>query len=304
MSDIKLFHLNGKKVENATVSEIDSGAMELERPLQTLFEKNLEPMLGVRFLASEYKTTNGRMDTLGLDENNCPVIIEYKRQASENIINQGLFYMDWLMEHQADFKLLVMESPHKAAAKNIAWSAPRLVCVASDFTRYDEHAIKQMNRNIELIRYRRFGDDLLMLELLTATTGTAVTKPTKFAKGQKTLAGQKEHNTIIAEAKGAHKVLFESLTDFICSLGDDIQEKPLKLYIAFKRLKNFACVRFQKGKIIVWVALNPDKEESIQGFTRDVRKIGHHGTGDWEITISSADDLARAKPLIEKAYNL
>ena len=32
-------------------------------------------MLGVRFLASEFTTTNGgRIDTLGLDENGCPVI--------------------------------------------------------------------------------------------------------------------------------------------------------------------------------------------------------------------------------------
>ena len=41
---------------------------------------------------------------------------------------------------------------------------PRVVCIAGDFTKYDESAIKQMNRNISLIRYKKFGDDLLMFE--------------------------------------------------------------------------------------------------------------------------------------------
>jgi predicted transport protein len=38
------------------------------------------------------------------------------------------------------------------------------------------------------------------------------------------------------------------------------------------------------------------------GFTRDVRKIGHFGTGDLEVTIRSQVDFDRAKPLIEQSY--
>ena len=61
-------------------------------------EHHLESFLGVRFLATEYvtgKTHGGRIDTLGLDDNNCPVIIEYKRALNENVISQGLYYLDW-----------------------------------------------------------------------------------------------------------------------------------------------------------------------------------------------------------------
>ena len=103
MSDIKLFNKTG-----GTLSELSSSSSPLEKSLQTLFEQNLETLLGVRFLASEYITSNGgRVDTLGIDENGYPVIIEYKRERSENVINQGLFYLDWLMDHQGDFELLV-----------------------------------------------------------------------------------------------------------------------------------------------------------------------------------------------------
>jgi hypothetical protein len=59
----------------------------------------------------------------------------------------------------------------------IDWSAPRLICVAGDFNRYDDHAIKQMQRNIELIRYRRFGTELLLLDLLTATSAKGAHLP-------------------------------------------------------------------------------------------------------------------------------
>lgn len=120
---------------------------------------------GVTFLASEYRTTDGgRMDSIGIDENHCPVIFEYKRSVKENVINQGLLYLNWLLDHKDSFKVLVIEKLGLKAANNIDWSMPRVVCVAGDFTKYDESAIKQMNRNISLIRYKKFGEDLLMFE--------------------------------------------------------------------------------------------------------------------------------------------
>ncbi len=166
MSDIKLFRL-----ASGTVTELAGTTDTVEKSVQVLFEKNLEALLGVRFLATEYTTTHGgRIDTLGLDENGCPVILECKRASNENVINQGLFYLDWLMDHRKDFQWLVMEKLGKAAADGVDWSAPRLICIAGDFNRYDDHAVKQMQRNIELIRYRRFGPELLMLDLVAATS--------------------------------------------------------------------------------------------------------------------------------------
>ena len=73
------------------------------------------------------------------------------------MINQGLFYLDWLMDHRAESELLVTREFGDIVAKTIDWSATRLICLAGDFTRYDEHAVKQIGKNIELLRYRRFG---------------------------------------------------------------------------------------------------------------------------------------------------
>ena len=125
-------------------------------------------MLGVRFMASEHSTGKvhgGRIDTLGLDENGSPVIVEYKRASNENVINQGLFYLDWLLDHRAEFTLLAMKALGSEVEETIDWAAPRLVCIAGDFTRYDEHAVSQIGRNIELYRYRAY-EGLFVLELV------------------------------------------------------------------------------------------------------------------------------------------
>lgn len=103
MRDIQFFRWLGP----SAVTELASQAAPLEKTLQTLIEGQMKTFLGVRFLANEYvtgKTRRGRIDSLGPDENGCPVIAEYKRYSTENVINQGLFYLDWLLDHQAEFR--------------------------------------------------------------------------------------------------------------------------------------------------------------------------------------------------------
>lgn len=302
MSDLKLF-----QASNSAMVELESSAAPLEKGLQTQFEKNLDTLLGVRFLASEYVTTHGgRMDTLGIDENGYPVIIEYKRDRSENVINQGLFYLDWLMDHRGDFELLVRDTYGKEAADQIEWGAPRLICIAADFTKYDEHAIKQMGRNIELVRYRKFGEDLLLLELLTAVSASASTKSSILSL-KLTGAGSSGYKTVSDYMNDMSPQLAELFTDvetFLLGRGDDVTKKVTRFYLAYRRIKNFVCleVRPTLGQLKMFLKIDPDTVELKDGFARDVRKIGHFGTGDLELTIASHEDFERAKGLILRSY--
>jgi len=316
VSDIKLF-----RIQREVASELQGDASDLEKPLQSLIERNLEPLLGIRFLATEYstgKTHSGRIDTLGVDENNCPVILEYKRSVGENVINQGLFYLDWLMDHQAEFKLLVMEVLGKQASEHIDWSAPRLVCIAADFTRYDAHAVQQIDRSIELIRYRRFGEDLLLLELVNATgssgavggrpTGSKGNRPTKLAvakgkhSGKAGTGADKSFEEWLQDLSKPQLQLLASIEDYITSLGDDVQTKQLKLYRAFKRLKNFATLVPQQNRFLLYLHVKPKNLDVIPGNARDVTDKGHWGTGDLELSIADQADLDAAKSLIQRAY--
>lgn len=274
-----------------------------KKSIQTLIENHMEAFFGIKFLASEYSTGKnhgGRIDSLGIDENYCPVILEYKRALNENVINQGLFYLDWLMDHKAEFKLLVMEELGKEIADKIEWSMPRLLCIAGDFTKFDEYAVKQINRNIELIRYKKYEDDLILFELVNAITASQAA----------TVDGPRSnvYKTVTENLQQADKELqdmYYSIRDFILNLGDDIQEKVLKYYIAFKKIRNFACVEvYPKSKtILIYLNINPDEVELKEGFTRDVRNIGHFGTGNLEVRINSRDDFERAKELISKSYD-
>lgn len=308
MSDVQLFRLCG-----GIATELASRVALLEKVLQTLIEGQMETLLGVRFLATEYatgKTHKGRIDSLGLDENGCPVIVEYKRHSNENVINQGLFYLDWLLDHQAEFRWLVMEKLGKDVAERIEWSGTRLLCIAADFTRYDQYAVQQIPRNIELIRYKLFGDDLLLLELVntqsvpdaTATKSrSAAEQPVEAVQPKqsgkdKSLAEQLEQSTPEIRA------LYTQTVDFLHALGDDVQEKALKLYTAFRRLKNFACVIAYPSRLLITLKLDPTTVALEEGFSRDVSQVGHWGTGDLELCLRNVADLERARPLLERSY--
>ncbi len=295
MADIKLFNIKG------TVQEYQSGTVTLEKELQTVIENNMEAFFGVTFLASEYCTTDGgRMDSIGIDENHCPVIFEYKRSIKENVINQGLFYLNWLLDHKDSFKVLVIDKLGLKEAANIDWTMPRVVCIAGDFTKYDESAIKQMNRNISLIRYKKFGDDLLMFEQVNENIASSIPDVELSVKAK---ASDKTFDEQIEGADKAIKLLYQDLANYILSLGDDISETHLKLYAAFKKIKNVVTVVAHKKKLVINLPLDVATVTFEEGFSRNVTNIGHWGCGAVEVHLKDKEDLERAKALIDRAYN-
>ncbi len=308
VSDLKLFRLSPTGAE-----EVPSRPVAVERSLQAVVERHIGTILGLRLLASDYATGRshgGRIDTLGLDENGCPVIVEYKRAVNENVINQGLFYLDWLLDHRAEVKLLALERLDRAAAEAIEWDAPRLLCVAGDFTRYDAHAIKQIDRSIDLIRYRRYGDDFLLLELAATSRrsqGDAATVPVVPPTGSPRRGrrgGAKAVVDRLAAAPTEVQHRYDALAAFLTSLGEDVQVRVLTSYVAFRRLTNFACVEVQpqQRRVVVYAKVDPSTVPLEQGFTRDVRAVGHPGTGSLEIVIDSDEDVERAKPLLARSF--
>ena len=293
MADIKLFKIgNGAK-------EYKGENVALEKELQNIIEKNMDIFFGVTFLASEYRTTDGgRMDSIGIDENNCPVIFEYKRSIKDNVMNQGLFYLNWLLDHKDSFKVLVINKLGIDRANDIDWSMPRVVCIAGDFTRYDESAIKQMDKNISLIRYKKFGDNLLMFEHVNDNVAAPISDSSSKHKNSGYTFKKSLQNT-----SSELKTLYETIKEYILSLGDDITENHLKHYIAFKKIKNVICIEIQRSKIILRLSLGVNTVQFEEGFSRNTTDIGHFGTGNVEITVINKETWNKAKPYIDRAYN-
>ena len=93
------------------------------------------------------------------------------------------------------------------------------------------------------------------------------------------------------------------MTNYVLSLGDDVSETHLKLYAAFKKIRNIVTVVALKKKLILNLPLDVNSVTFEEGFSRDVTNIGHWGCGAVELHLQNAADFEKAKPLIDRAYN-
>jgi predicted transport protein len=289
VSALKLFHTVGG------VTEVVPRLAVVEADLQDLIEAHMEAMLGVRFLAREYSTGPvhaGRIDSLGLDENGAPVIVEYKRGTDAGILSQGLYYLAWLTDHKAEFQHLVRDRLGPDTAAQVLWSAPRLICVAGDFSRYDIHAVREHRRSIDLVRYRFFGSDHIALETVASATGRP---PAQKEERHRTRAAPRPARSM--------QHLAAAVDEALLGLGDDITLVHRKQYRAYRRLRNFACVcPPQQTKILVYLSVNPKDIDLQPDFTRAMTALGHHGTGDLEVQLRTERDLERALDLFRLGY--
>jgi predicted transport protein len=283
-----------------------------ERTLQRLVEANLSSVFNCRFVATEFSTGAvhaGRIDTLALSEDGNPVIIEYKKVASSDLINQSLFYLHWIKDHHGDFELAAQKTLGKTV--EIDWGDVRVICIAPNYKKYDLHAVQVMGANIELWTFRRFDNDVVFFEeqfrrSASSASGSSDKNPTMVEAGKKAaltkaLGGWTFEQHI--ENKSDHiRALVFAIQEYIQSLDGAIEEDPKKLYIAYRTTQNIVCVEPQKQKVLLFLKLDPGKHKGPSKISRDMRQIGHFGTGDLEITIKTQEDLELAKPFIKLAY--
>ena len=302
------------EINKQTIKQIGQSNFKKEKTLQTLVEKNLDVIFNCRFVHTEFPTGvihSGRIDTLALSEENNPVIIEYKKKESSELINQSLYYLSWIYDHKGDYEVAVQKSLGNSV--KIDWSDVRVICIAPYYKKFDLHAVQVMGANIELWTYRLFNNSTLYLEEVlykSYQSGTVLNKnsknPIMVEAGKKAAITRKTSTYTFEEHLNNKsqkiKELAISIQEFITGLDASIEENPRKHYIAYKTSQNIVCMEIKAKKIDLYLKLNPKILKKLPKITRDVSHIGHFGTGDLQITISNIDDLEIAKPLIEMAY--
>ncbi len=299
------------QMKQQKTQQVKPSSFKNEKELQNLFEANLEELLGVRFVDTEFTTGDrqrGRIDTLGIDQDGTPVIIEYKKTAKENVINQGLFYLDWLVDHKGDFTLAAQKQLGKDI--EIDWSSPRLILVAESFSEYDKYAVNRIGANIQLWTYRKYGNEFLFLDSIFATISQKPSKKDKVDSKEETKDEQVEEDVVytleyhLSEKPDQTKALFDTLRERIYLLNDDsdIIEKPNKIYVSYKHGKNFCEVQIQANRLKIWLDIPHVELDDPNKLSRDVSKIGHHGTGATEINFSDLSELDSVMNLIEQSY--
>lgn len=302
------------EIKDNKVNRIKPTDFSIEKDLQNLIERNLETFFNCRFVATEFSTGSlhsGRIDTLAISEDNNPVIIEYKKVASSELINQSLYYLHWITDHKGDFQVAVNKSLNDDI--KIDWSEIRVICIAPEFKKYDLHAVQMMGSNIELWQYKIFENGIISIDEVFrksapqnhSSTEIEGKDPLMVEAGKKAAQTRKTATYTIEEhTKKLNKdliELFNEIREHIVTLDNSIEETPKQNYIAYKTSQNFVCLESQKRKMILFLKINPDEIENIPAQARDVRSIGHFGTGDLEFTIKNSEDFEIAKPLIDQS---
>ncbi|PKL31116.1 transporter [Candidatus Saccharibacteria bacterium HGW-Saccharibacteria-1] len=305
---MSLFKLKGKDATRLNPVTIREGKKTLERDIQKIFEDNLEELLNVVFLAHEYPTSfGGRMDTLGIDTEGNPCIIEYKKGQNDSVINQGLSYLRWLLDHKDSFEKLCSE---KNIVMQIQWSAPRVICIAESYNKFDADTADLLPINIELLKYRLYEDDLLILDTENYQKVKISDKPKfisdisiKQEKLQEVYTV--EGHLVLADAKTQE--LFRTLKEAILSIDQNIVEESKKLYVAYKMTRNFVDIVFKKNKLKLFINVKSGKLDDPQGIARNLETpvhIGHWGNGDYEVALASPDEIDYVMGLIRQSYEL
>jgi predicted transport protein len=301
------------KIDVNEVNQLRPAKFKSERELQKIFEANLDTLLGVKYIAREFTTGDrqrGRIDTLGLDQDGTPTIIEYKRLSKDNVINQGLYYLDWLVDHKGDFTIAVQNSI--GTDVEIDWSTPRLILIAEEFTEYDKYAVNRIGANIELWVYRLYSDGILFLDPIfvpdVARKKTGVTIPSDNTEKDEEIKDEIQYE-LDWHLDGKPEIIqdtFSILREKLFNFGesDEITENVTKIYIAYRHGKNFCEVQPLKSYIKIWLDISPEDLDDPRIIARDVTAIGHHGTGQVEIKLTDTEDLEYLVGLIRQAYLL
>lgn len=264
-----------------------------EKDLQRLIEENLKTVLDMHFLATEFKTANGRIDTLAIDSDGAPVIIEYKRKRNDNVINQSLSYLKWLTAQPPEFfEMLMQRNLPAEVLENIRldWKHPRVVCIAESFSQYDIDTVEIVPLRIELFKYRRYEGDLLSLEAVAVKEAHLPVEADSSV-----IDAMKEQ----VNASHLIRTMFDELREKILAMDPYIIEKVGRRSVSYRLTKNFAEVLMRKGQLVI--SLRPIDYEDPKGMVERIAE-DYTVTMNRRITLSAASELDYAMGIIEQSW--
>ncbi len=285
------------EIKNQKAIQIGSNInhFDNEAQLRDFFADNLEELLGMRFLAKEYPTTDGRIDTLALDEANSPVIIEYKWGQDNAIVVQGLFYYDWMTKNKKHFDLLVADKLGKDI--KVKWDNPRVVLVSQGFDNRTIAAVQQIE-NVELIKYFPYKKDILYLENVYSpkTIKTFRERPVKDVAEIDEITYDLNYH--LDKADDEVKEIFYKLQEKIKALPSVEEIIDQKVGITYRTTKSFT--RFEFGRSYIDVLLRDPKYNDPNDFVKDIssHKWGYQGRAK----IKSINDVDYVFELIKQSY--
>jgi predicted transport protein len=298
---MKIYSLQKQKL-----SEVKENAFKLERDIQNLFENNLEELMGLTLVKSEFTIKNKRIDTLAYDkQTNAFVIIEVKRDKNLSVVDQGFTYLSLMLENKADFIVEFNECLNGNLRKDdVDWTQSRVAFISTAFTENQIQATNFKDIAIELWEVKQYKNDLIVVLPIRKNNSAASIKPV-MQKNQ-TLRKISEEIKVYTEDDHLNVAneniveLYEKFKSSVFNLADDVEVDPQKYYIAFKKNKNLFDIEILKKSLKISVNTKFGNLNDPKQLARDVRNIGHRGNGDYQIHIDSDKDLEYIMSLLKQ----
>jgi len=293
---------------NHQLDLIKESPFKLEKDLQTLTENNLEKVFGLQLVKSELALHKFRIDTLAYDkEANAFVIIEYKRSKNFSVIDQGYAYLSLMLNYKSDFILEFNENLNNTLKRNdVDWSQSRVLFVSPNFTNFQREAINFKDLPIELWEVKRYENQTVSYEQIIKSDSQESINT--ISKSDQTIRSVAKEIKVYSEPEHLENVsdeiieLYDKVKAAILDL-DSIEIKPKKKYIAFVCGKNIIDIHPQQKALKMWLNMSIGELDDPKKLTRDVSTTGHWGNGDYEIRISSDENLEYILSLIKQSIN-
>lgn len=298
------------KIINNNLEPISEKKIDLERDIQKLTEQNLETVFGFRFVCSEFQKDNLRIDTLAWStETNSFVIIEYKRDRSFSIIDQGYAYLSLMLNNKADFILEYNEKmSNNLKRDDIDWSQSRVIFVADSFTSYQQKAINFKDLPIELWEVKKFDDNLILYSQLKSADSSETIKTITKGEIVKSVSKEVRKYTVGDHFKqnwNESRELFDILNEKILGEFPDLQINPVKTFIGYK-LGNKVLVYMHALKGGPWLTFSRSKPEDFNDpekrvhYDKNSMKFYNQHTSSFQVR--STEDVEYAFMLVKQAY--
>lgn len=286
---------------------INEQPFKLEKEIQLVFESNLKLLTGLQLVKTEFTIKNKRIDTLAYDEQNKAfIIIEYKRDKNNSVFDQGVTYLNLMLENKADFIVEYNESLKSNLKRNdVDWSQSRVVFVSSSFNENQRQAVNFKDFGIELWEIKRFDNELIYINPIKKSTSAPSIKEIS-GKNEQLENVEKEIKEYLEEDHLAGKPeeikeLYETFRNAILNITDGIEVQVKKVYIAFKKGKNIADMEIQKSGLKIWINLKKGELDDPKKITNDTSLKGHLGNGDYELKVNDDSQLEYIMSLVKQA---
>ena len=289
------------------LSQLKQQKFKLEKDIQRLFEENLTLLSGYIFIRSDFSIKNSRIDTLAFDpETKAFVIIEYKRQQNSSVVDQGISYLNLMLEYKADFIVEYNEKQKFPLKRNdVDWSQSKVIFVSPAFNDFQIQSTNFKDLPIELWEVNRFDNDIITLNIINKSKSAPNIKAVSIEKNEEfsTLKEIKvyQESDHLSDKSDFIQELYEDFKRGILNLDPDIEINTRKLYIAFKKDRNIADIRIQQKNLKIWINLPYGELDDPKNLAKNVSNTGHWGNGDYEITVESTQYLEYIMSLIKQA---